>query len=98
MSLGAELWRIGAPDRTAGEHKHGYEPAANTSFHIEQYRVFWGAYNFTRDFPEGVKFQVGKSDVRKDWVSLLHVQLIVRRNSRDLARITPNSRKSEVIY
>ena len=59
---------MGIPDRSAGEYKHGFERVQNESFHIEQYRVYWGAYNFTQDFPNGVDFTIGKNDLVKDWV------------------------------
>lgn len=30
-------------------------------------RSYWGAYPFVGDFPEGVNFAVGRSDVSRDW-------------------------------
>ncbi|KAJ7600777.1 galactose mutarotase-like protein [Mycena floridula] len=66
-SAGKELWRIGIPDRSAGEYKHGFERDPDKSYHIMEYRNYWGAYNFSTDFPNGVSIQVGKSDLAKDW-------------------------------
>ncbi|KAJ7138505.1 galactose mutarotase-like protein [Mycena crocata] len=66
-SAGTELWRIGTPDRSAGEFKHGFEPDLDKSFHPMQYRSYWGAYSFVNDFPDGVNFVVGQSDVGTDW-------------------------------
>ncbi|EIN06818.1 galactose mutarotase-like protein [Punctularia strigosozonata HHB-11173 SS5] len=66
-SAGTEIWRFGVPDRTAGEFKHGFERIQNESFHIQEYRIYWGAYNFTADFPHGVDFEIGASDYDKDW-------------------------------
>ncbi|KAJ6631233.1 galactose mutarotase-like protein [Mycena sp. CBHHK59/15] len=66
-SAGKEIWRIGTPDRSAGEFKHGYERDPNKTFHPMQYRSYWGAYSFTNDFPTGVNFIVGESDVGTDW-------------------------------
>ncbi|KAJ7136112.1 galactose mutarotase-like protein [Mycena epipterygia] len=66
-SAGTEIWRIGTPDKSAGEFKHGFELDPNKTFHPMQYRSYWGAYSFVNDFPEGVNFVVGKSDVGTDW-------------------------------
>ncbi|KAJ7207040.1 galactose mutarotase-like protein [Mycena pura] len=64
---GKEIWRIGIPDKSAGEFKHGFELDPNKTFHPQQYRSYWGAYSFVNDFPQGVNFVVGKSDVLTDW-------------------------------
>ncbi|KAJ7484634.1 galactose mutarotase-like protein [Mycena latifolia] len=66
-SAGTEIWRIGTPDKSAGEFKHGFELDPNKTYHPMQYRSYWGAYSFVGDFPEGVNFVVGKSDVGTDW-------------------------------
>jgi rhamnogalacturonan endolyase len=56
VRYGRQLWEIGIPDRSADEFRHGDEPWK------------WGLYNlFTKDFPSGVDFVVGKSDWRRDW-------------------------------
>ncbi|KAJ7853753.1 galactose mutarotase-like protein [Mycena leptocephala] len=66
-SAGTEIWRIGTPDKSAGEFKHGFELDPNKTFHPMQYRSYWGAYSFVNDFPNGVNFVVGQSDVGTDW-------------------------------
>ncbi|QDS76559.1 hypothetical protein FKW77_006790 [Venturia effusa] len=66
-SAGTELWRIGTPDKSAGEFKHGYTPDPSHPNQIEEYRVYWGAYDFPTDFPEGVNFRVGESKESEDW-------------------------------
>jgi len=35
---------------------------------IDQYRQYWGAYDFATDFPSGVNYTIGTSDPAKDWV------------------------------
>lgn len=53
---GRPLWEIGIPDRTAGEFLHGD--------HYWQ----WGLYNrYPKDFPNDVRYVIGKSDYRRDW-------------------------------
>ena len=55
-SFGKLLWRVGKPDRTAAEFRHG-----------DDYR-HWGLwFNYQRDFPEDVDFAIGKSKERSDW-------------------------------
>ena len=53
---GKTLWQVGTPDRLAGEFRHGDEPRAYG---------LWA--NFTKDFPNGVNFIIGKSKERTDW-------------------------------
>ncbi|KAJ7770624.1 galactose mutarotase-like protein [Mycena metata] len=66
-SAGQEIWRIGTPDKSAGEFKHGFELDPVKTYHPMQYRSYWGAYSFVSDFPNGVNFIVGQSDVGTDW-------------------------------
>ncbi|KAJ6499571.1 galactose mutarotase-like protein [Mycena vitilis] len=66
-SAGTEIWRIGTPDKSAGEFKHGFELDPNKTFQPMQYRSYWGAYSFVADFPDGVNFVVGQSNVGTDW-------------------------------
>jgi len=63
---GVEIWRIGTPDKSAGEYKHGYEPDLNKTLHPQQYRNYWGVHDFPTDFPEGVVYKVGESTPVKD--------------------------------
>lgn len=65
-SEGEEIFRIGTPDKSSGEYKHGYERDATHLLHPEQYRIYWAAYDFVDDFPDGVSFKVGESDVGQD--------------------------------
>lgn len=66
QGAGKELWRIGTPDQSSGEFKHGYERDPDHPLHPEQYRIYFGAYDFISDFPNGVNYYVGKSDPAKD--------------------------------
>ncbi|TYJ55124.1 hypothetical protein B9479_004161 [Cryptococcus floricola] len=66
-SNGAELWRIGVPDKTAGEFRHGFAKDSNHSLHQEEYRQYWGVWDFPTDFPNGVNYTIGRSDPAKDW-------------------------------
>jgi len=55
-SLGKLLWRVGTPDRTAAEFRHG-----NDFRH-------WGLwFNYRNDFPTDVDFTIGQSRERTDW-------------------------------
>jgi rhamnogalacturonan endolyase len=53
---GKTLWQVGTPDRLAAEFRHGDEPRAYG---------FWAHYS--KDFPDGVNFVIGKSKERTDW-------------------------------
>ncbi|ORY62975.1 family 4 polysaccharide lyase [Pseudomassariella vexata] len=66
-SAGAEIFRIGTPDKSSGEYKHGYQKDPTHPLHPEEYRIYWAAYDFVDDFPEGVHFTVGDSDVVEDF-------------------------------
>ncbi|KAI1430573.1 polysaccharide lyase family 4 protein [Xylaria sp. CBS 124048] len=65
-SAGQEIFRIGTPDKSSGEYKHGYALDTTHPLHPEQYRIYWGAYDFVKEFPDGVTFKVGESDVGQD--------------------------------
>ncbi|KAJ3545112.1 hypothetical protein NM208_g2678 [Fusarium decemcellulare] len=65
-SAGKEVWRIGVPDKSSGEYLHGYAPDASKPLQPEQYRIYWGKYDYMKEFPKGVNFHVGKSDEAKD--------------------------------
>ncbi|CAE6486760.1 unnamed protein product, partial [Rhizoctonia solani] len=66
-SAGTELWRLGTPDKTSGEFRHGFTTDPKKSLHPEEYRIYWGYHDFPTDFPNGVNFTIGKSDIAKDW-------------------------------
>lgn len=56
LRYGRTLWQIGVPDRTATEFRHGN--------HYWQ----WGLYNrYPSEFPNDVRFVVGKDDWRWAW-------------------------------
>ena len=66
-SSGTELWRLGVPDKSAGEYRHGYAPDPSHPLHPPEYRIYWGAYDFLNDFPNGVNFHIGNSSVATDF-------------------------------
>ncbi len=66
-SHGKELWRLGVPDKSAGEYKHGYQRDPSHPLHPPEYRIYWGAYDFINDFPNGVNFKIGESNLVEDW-------------------------------
>jgi rhamnogalacturonan endolyase len=65
-NAGTEIWRIGVPDKSSGEYKHGYELDPVRPNHPEQYRIYWGIYDFPKEFPDGVQYKVGESTEVKD--------------------------------
>lgn len=65
-SAGEEIFRIGTPDKSSGEYRHGYELDPTHPLHPEQYRIYWAVYDFIDEFPDGVTFKVGESNVSKD--------------------------------
>ncbi|WWC69791.1 uncharacterized protein I206_103734 [Kwoniella pini CBS 10737] len=66
-SAGTELWRLGVPDKSAGEYKHGNHPDPNHPLHPPEYRIYWGAYDYVNDFPNGVNFKIGESNEADDF-------------------------------
>lgn len=66
-SAGTELWRIGTPDKSAGEFKHGYARDTTRSDNIPEYRLYWGAHDFVSDFPNGVSYTIGTSTPANDF-------------------------------
>lgn len=66
-SAGNELWRIGTPDKSGGEWLHGDHPDPGHPLHPPEYRIYFGAYDYFDDFPEGVNFQIGQSDEANDF-------------------------------
>ena len=65
-SAGTELWRIGTPNKASGEWRHG-DIKTTTPLQPPEYRIYWGAYDYLSDFPDGVNFHVGKSDESRDF-------------------------------
>lgn len=66
-SAGRELWRIGTPDKSGGEWRHGHARDQTHPLRPPEYRIYWGAYDYLDDFPEGVRFHVGQSREDLDW-------------------------------
>jgi rhamnogalacturonan endolyase len=66
-SAGKEIWRIGIPDKTSGEFKHGRKPSNSSELQPEEYRLYWAQHDFESDFPNGVDFKVGESDYAEDF-------------------------------
>ncbi|KAI3336328.1 polysaccharide lyase family 4 protein [Xylariaceae sp. AK1471] len=66
-SAGKEVWRIGTPDKSAGEYKHGYAPDTSKPLQPEQHRIYWAKWDFPTDFPNGVNFKIGESTEAKDF-------------------------------
>jgi rhamnogalacturonan endolyase len=66
-SSGKELWRIGTPDKAGGEWKHGATKDATHHAKAPEYRIYFGAYDFIENFPQGVNYHVGKSKENEDF-------------------------------
>ncbi|EGY15955.1 hypothetical protein VD0002_g8341 [Verticillium dahliae] len=66
-SAGKEIWRIGKPDKSAGEYRHGYALDTSKPLQPEQYRIYWAQWDFPTDFPEGVNYKVGESKADVDF-------------------------------
>ncbi|KAK0391136.1 hypothetical protein NLU13_0638 [Sarocladium strictum] len=60
-SAGKEIWRIGTPDKSAGEYRHGFALDPSKPLHPEEYRIYFAQWDFVTDFPDGVNFKVGAS-------------------------------------
>lgn len=56
VRYGRQVWEIGIPNRSAEEFRHG------------DHYWRWGLYyDYAKEFPNDVRFVIGKSDWRKDW-------------------------------
>ncbi|KAI2483956.1 Polysaccharide lyase family 4 protein [Pyrenophora tritici-repentis] len=62
-SAGKELFRIGTPDKSSGEYLHGTTASPTHPLLTEEYRLYWAAYDYITDFPNGVTYRVGHDDV-----------------------------------
>ncbi|GJC94195.1 rhamnogalacturonate lyase [Colletotrichum higginsianum] len=65
-TAGNEVFRIGTPDKSSGEYRHGYARDETKPLRPEEYRIYWARYDFPDEFPEGVRFRVGESDPATD--------------------------------
>ncbi|KAJ7904941.1 galactose mutarotase-like protein [Mycena leptocephala] len=66
-SAGRELWRLGVPDKSAGEFRNGNERDERHPNRPAKYRIYWGAWDFPTQFPTGVNFTIGRSREGVDW-------------------------------
>lgn len=62
-----ELWRLGTPDHSSGEFRHGFAKDETHTQKPQEYRVVWLAYDFLKDFREGVRYRIGRSRPERDW-------------------------------
>jgi len=61
-NTGFELFRVGTPDKSSGEFRHGYALDETKPRKPEEYRIYWGRYDYLADFPDGIHFRVGEDD------------------------------------
>ncbi|KAJ5157938.1 Glycoside hydrolase-type carbohydrate-binding [Penicillium coprophilum] len=61
-SAGTEVWRIGIPDKSSGEFRHGNARDLTHPLHPPEYLIYWGAYDWRADFPNGINYTIGTSD------------------------------------
>ncbi|GMF76573.1 unnamed protein product [Aspergillus oryzae] len=66
-SAGVEVWRLGTPDKSSGEFLHGDAPDPTHPLHPPQHFIYWGAYDWQQDFPNGVNYTIGSSDPAVDF-------------------------------
>lgn len=66
-SSGHEVWRLGIPDHSAGEFRHGFVRDRQHSLAPQEYRSYWREYDYQKDFPSGVRFKIGESNQGEDW-------------------------------
>ncbi|OGM48700.1 rhamnogalacturonate lyase B [Aspergillus bombycis] len=66
-SAGVEVWRLGTPDKSSGEFLHGVAPDPTHPLHPPQHLIYWGAYDWQQDFPNGVNYTIGSSDPAVDF-------------------------------
>jgi rhamnogalacturonan endolyase len=61
-SAGTEVWRIGVPDKSSGEFRRGTAKDSTHPLNPPEYLIYWGAYDWRADFPDGVNYTIGTSD------------------------------------
>ncbi|KAJ5672736.1 Glycoside hydrolase-type carbohydrate-binding [Penicillium longicatenatum] len=70
-SAGTEIWRIGIPDKSSGEFRRGSARDPTHPLHPPEYLIYWGAYDWRADFPDGINYTIGTSDPATD-LSAVH--------------------------
>ncbi|KAJ5786014.1 Glycoside hydrolase-type carbohydrate-binding [Penicillium pulvis] len=70
-SAGTEIWRIGVPDKSSGEFRRGSARDPTHPLHPPEYLIYWGAYDWRADFPNGINYTIGTSDPATD-LSTVH--------------------------
>ncbi|KAJ5992612.1 hypothetical protein N7451_008336 [Penicillium sp. IBT 35674x] len=71
VSAGTEIWRIGVPDKSSGEFRRGSARDPTHPLHPPEYLIYWGAYDWRADFPNGINYTIGTSDPATD-LSTVH--------------------------
>ncbi|KAF9884626.1 hypothetical protein FE257_001448 [Aspergillus nanangensis] len=66
-SAGVEVWRLGTPDKSSGEFLHGVARDQSRPLHPPEHLIYWGAYDWQEDFPQGVNYTIGHSDPATDF-------------------------------
>ncbi|KAL4734565.1 Rhamnogalacturonate lyase B [Aspergillus similis] len=66
-SAGTEIWRLGTPDKSSGEFRHGVARDPTHPLHPPEYLIYWGAYDWQSDFPSGIDYTIGESDPATDF-------------------------------
>ncbi|KAJ9136460.1 Rhamnogalacturonate lyase [Pleurostoma richardsiae] len=66
-TAGTEVFRIGVPDKSSGEFRHGYAKDQTHPAHPAEYRIYWPVWDYVDDFPEGVTYKVGESKEGEDF-------------------------------
>ncbi|KAJ5666578.1 Glycoside hydrolase-type carbohydrate-binding [Penicillium macrosclerotiorum] len=66
-SAGIEIWRLGIPDKSSGEFRHGNARDSTHPLQPPEYLIYWGAYDWSKDFPEGINYTIGASDLAMDF-------------------------------
>lgn len=66
-SAGTEIWRLGTPDKSSGEFRRGLARDSTHPLQPPEYLIYWGAYDWTSDFPDGIDYTIGESDPALDF-------------------------------
>ncbi|KAK2756699.1 hypothetical protein FQN54_005145 [Arachnomyces sp. PD_36] len=66
-SAGVEVWRLGTPDKSSGEFRHGNTKDETHPLGPREHLIYWGAYDWQADFPDGINYTIGESDPAIDF-------------------------------